>query len=59
MTGNENFMSIFFYVLGKNLQGCLAVAIHGGKDMEERIRAIAEFKSMKKDILGEQCPSQI
>ncbi len=34
------------------VQGCLAVAIHGGKDMEERIRAIAEFKAMKKDILG-------
>ena len=33
-------------------QGCLAVAIHGGKDMEERIRAIAEFKALKKDILG-------
>jgi superfamily II DNA/RNA helicase len=28
------------------------VAIHGGKDMEERIRAIAEFKALKKDILG-------
>ncbi len=38
---------MFLYV-----QGCLAVAIHGGKDMEERIRAIAEFKAMKKDILG-------
>lgn len=33
------------------LKGCLAVAIHGGKDMEERIRAVAEFKSYKKDIL--------
>jgi len=33
------------------LKGCLAVAIHGGKDMEERLRAVAEFKSFKKDIL--------
>ena len=33
------------------LKGCLAVAIHGGKDMEERIRAVSEFKSFKKDIL--------
>jgi len=33
------------------LKGCLAVAIHGGKDMEERIRAVAEFKKGKKDIL--------
>ena len=33
------------------LKGCLAVAIHGGKDMEERIRAVAEFKGYKKDIL--------
>merc|ERR1719266_467695 len=33
------------------LKGCLAVAFHGGKDMEERIRAVSEFKSFKKDIL--------
>jgi len=33
------------------LKGCLAVAIHGGKDMEERLRAVKEFKSFKKDIL--------
>jgi len=33
------------------LKGCGAVAIHGGKDMEERIRSVAEFKSCKKDIL--------
>ena len=33
------------------LKGCLAVAIHGGKDMEERLRAVAEFKAFKKDIL--------
>jgi ATP-dependent RNA helicase DDX41 len=33
------------------LKGCLAVAIHGGKDMEERLRAIADFKGFKKDIL--------
>ena len=33
------------------LKGCLAVAIHGGKDMEERLRAVAEFKKFKKDIL--------
>ena len=33
------------------LKGCLAVAIHGGKDMEERLRAVAEFKKGKKDIL--------
>jgi len=33
------------------LKGCLAVAIHGGKDMEERIRAVAEFKKGRKDIL--------
>jgi len=33
------------------LKGCLAVAIHGGKDMEERLRAVAEFKNFKKDIL--------
>lgn len=33
------------------LKGCLAVAIHGGKDMEERLRAVEEFKSFKKDIL--------
>ena len=33
------------------LKGCLAVAIHGGKDMEERLRAVAEFKACKKDIL--------
>jgi len=33
------------------LKGCGAVAIHGGKDMEERIRSVAEFKAFKKDIL--------
>jgi len=33
------------------LKGCLAVAIHGGKDMEERLRAVKEFKNFKKDIL--------
>ena len=33
------------------LKGCQAVAIHGGKDMEERLRAVSEFKSFKKDIL--------
>ena len=33
------------------LKGCQAVAIHGGKDMEERLRAVSEFKAFKKDIL--------
>jgi len=33
------------------LKGCTAVAIHGGKDMEDRLRAVAEFRDMKKDIL--------
>jgi len=33
------------------LKGCLAVAIHGGKDMEERLRAVNEFRNFKKDIL--------
>jgi len=33
------------------LKGCQVVAVHGGKDMEERIRAVAEFKSKQKDIL--------
>ena len=33
------------------LKGCLAVAIHGGKDMEERMRAVSEFRAGKKDIL--------
>jgi len=33
------------------LKGCGAVAIHGGKDMEERLRSIAEFKSKKRDVL--------
>jgi len=33
------------------LKGCGAVAIHGGKDMEERLRSIAEFKGGRKDIL--------
>lgn len=33
------------------LKGCQAVAVHGGKDMEERIRAVSEFKAFKKDIL--------
>ena len=28
------------------------MAIHGGKDMEERLRSIAEFKGGRKDILG-------
>merc|ERR1712086_268715 len=41
-------MGIHEYLL---LKGCLAVAIHGGKDMEERLRAVKEFKSFKKDIL--------
>lgn len=27
------------------------MAIHGGKDMEERLRAVKEFKAMNKDIL--------
>jgi hypothetical protein len=48
-----SFYTLFFKPITTGfLQGCLAVAIHGGKDMEERIRAIAEFKAMKKDILG-------
>ncbi|XP_023336483.1 ATP-dependent RNA helicase abstrakt-like [Eurytemora carolleeae] len=33
------------------LKGCQAVAIHGGKDMEERIRSLSLFKTFKKDIL--------
>lgn len=33
------------------LKGVEAVAIHGGKDQEERIRAVQEFKSGEKDVL--------
>jgi len=33
------------------LKGCGAVGVHGGKDMEERIRSVADFKAGKKDIL--------
>lgn len=33
------------------LKGVEAVAIHGGKDQEERSRAVTEFKSGKKDVL--------
>lgn len=40
--------SIHEYLL---LKGCLTVAIHGGKDMEERMRAVSEFRSGNKDIL--------
>ncbi|KAF7490569.1 ATP-dependent RNA helicase abstrakt [Sarcoptes scabiei] len=33
------------------LKGVEAVAIHGGKDQEERLRAVNEFKSGEKDVL--------
>ena len=33
------------------LKGCAATAVHGGKDMEDRLRAVAEFKQGRKDIL--------
>lgn len=33
------------------LKGVEAVAIHGGKDQEERLRAISEFRSGEKDVL--------
>lgn len=33
------------------LKGVEAVAIHGGKDQEERLRAISEFRSGQKDVL--------
>ncbi|OTF70241.1 hypothetical protein BLA29_005611, partial [Euroglyphus maynei] len=40
--------SIHEYLL---LKGVEAVAIHGGKDQEERLRAVNEFKSGEKDVL--------
>ena len=33
------------------LKGVSAASIHGGKDQEERAKAVQEFKAMKKDIL--------
>ncbi len=33
------------------LKGVLAVAIHGGKDQEDRIRSVAEFRAGRKDVL--------
>ncbi len=33
------------------LKGVLAVAIHGGKDQEERIKSVQEFKARQKDVL--------
>uniref|UniRef100_A0A915KLG8 RNA helicase n=1 Tax=Romanomermis culicivorax TaxID=13658 RepID=A0A915KLG8_ROMCU len=33
------------------LKGVEAAAIHGGKDMEERLKAVADFKTGKKDVL--------
>ena len=33
------------------LKGVMAVAIHGGKDMEERIKAVTDFRNLKKDVL--------
>ena len=33
------------------LKGVQAVAIHGSKDQEDRIKAVAEFRQLKKDVL--------
>jgi ATP-dependent RNA helicase DDX41 len=33
------------------LKGVLAVAIHGGKDQEERLKAVSEFRAGDKDVL--------
>ena len=33
------------------IKGIGAVAIHGGKDQEDRIKAVAEFRAGKKDVL--------
>jgi superfamily II DNA/RNA helicase len=33
------------------LKGILAVSTHGGKDQEERAKAVTEFRSGTKDVL--------
>ena len=33
------------------LKGVQAAAIHGGKDQEDRIKAVAEFRKGDKDVL--------
>ena len=35
----------------KNIAGVEAVAIHGGKDQEERTRGVKAFKNHEKDVL--------
>lgn len=37
------------------LKGILAVSTHGGKDQEERSKAVAEFRSGAKDVLVSFC----